>query len=301
MDVELPLEILASDVGQPREPGRLARRVEQAVQPAELEDGPPDQVGQTLIVPDVHGDSDGAVRKGRSDLGRDGFPGHRVDIRHNNVRPFLGEPPRGGPSDATPTPDHDGDVPREQQRRTLSRVLLFQLTPLQGPVLEREHFGLRNELERLDRFRVRDRLEHRPVAQIGRHRTPLVAARRDHPQPRYEHDFGPVVQRALPCSGVAPVILLVVRPLPRDLGADRVGQLIRRRREVEVEPERQTTGPQDVLRRRHPARDQRRQALRCEGREDAVGVVEIQDHPASLRRREGAAHDRQDELRTPPT
>ena len=303
VNVELPLQIFTPDLRQPREAGGLARRVEQTIQSAELQHGAPEQIGQAVVVGNVDLDGDGAAgpRRGRLDLRHGGVRGAQVHVRHHHVSAFPGEAPRGGSADPAAAADHQDDVAGNEQRRPLPRVLFVDLAPFERPVLEREHLRLGNELESVDRLGVRDRLEHGPVAQIGRHRAPLVPERRDHPQPRYEHDLGPIVERALLAGGVAPVILLVVRPLFRDLGAHRVDQLIRRRSGVELEPERKTAGPQDVLRRRHSAPHERRQALRCESGEDVVGVVAMQDHPTSLPRPEGAAHDRQDELRTAPT
>ena len=213
MDVELALEVLPSDVRQPREPRRLARRVKQAVQPSELGDGPPYQVRQTRVVPDVHRDCDGAIRLRRRDLPRCGLRGGLVEIGDHNVRPFRRKPSRGRAPDAAAAPDHDGDLAGNELGGALPRVLLVDFAALERPVLERVHLRLGNELERCECFRIRDRLQHCPIAQIGRDRAPLVAGRRDHSEPGGEHDLGPIVERALLEGGVAPVICLVLRAL----------------------------------------------------------------------------------------
>ena len=262
----------------------------------------PHQLRQAVIVPDVHRDGDGAAGVLRPDLRRHDVGGRRVAIRHDDVRTCLGEPPRRCPPDAAPPPDHHGDVAGDEQRRALVGILLFDLAPLERPVLEREHLRLGNELEPADRFGVRNGLEHGAVAQVGRHRSPLVPERGDHPHPRGEDDLGPIVQRALPSLRVAPVVLLIFHPLPRDLGADRLGQLIWRRGRIELEPQRKPAGAQDVLRRRHPAADQRLQALVGEHPQHVVAVLEMQDHAAHSPsgRAKHPAHHRQHDLGATP-
>ena len=252
---------------------------------------------QTCVIPHVHRDCDGAIGVRRRDLLRHRIRGALVEIGDHDVCPFLYEPSRRRPPDPTAAADHEGDMTGNELGGALSRVLLVDLAALERPVLEGVHLRLRNELERFERFRIRDRLEHCPITQIGRDRAPLVVGRRDHPEPRGEHDLGPIVQRALLGAGVAPVIRLVLRALLRELRADRVAQPLGRRGRVEVEPHRQPPGPQDVLGRRHAATRQRGKPCGGEGREDVVTVVEMQDHAALGRRREHPAHDGEDELR----
>ena len=213
MDVELALQVLPPDVRQPREPRRQARRVEQAVQPSELDDGAPHQVRQTRVVPDVHRDCDGAIGVRPRDLPGDGIRGGLVEVGDYNVRPFRRKPSRGRVPDAAAAPDHDGDLAGNQPGGALSRVLLVDFAALERPVLERVHLRLGNELECGECFRIRNRLEHCAIAQIGRNRAALVAGRRDHAEPRGEHDLGPIIERVLLEGGVAPVIRLVLRAL----------------------------------------------------------------------------------------
>src|SRR4029077_7047672 len=104
-DVELLLEIVALDLGHARESGRLARRVEQAIDSAELEYRSPHQARETLVVPDVQLDTNGAARVRCFDPGRYRLGGSAVEVSDHDVRAFLDETPGGGLSDSASTAD----------------------------------------------------------------------------------------------------------------------------------------------------------------------------------------------------
>src|SRR5436309_6161106 len=101
-------------------------------------------------------------------------------------------------------------------------------------MLELEYVRLGKELERVDRLRVRDRLEHGPIAQIGRDGAPFIPGRGDHAEPWGKHDLCPIVQRRVALRGVSRVIVLVFLALPPELRADRRGHFARRRGWIEV-------------------------------------------------------------------
>jgi len=70
-------------------------------------------VCETHLVPNIQFDANGAARVRGSDLSRYGLSGRAVEIRHDDVRAFIGEAPSGGLSDAAPGADHDRDVAGE--------------------------------------------------------------------------------------------------------------------------------------------------------------------------------------------
>ena len=292
MHLELALEIFAPDVGDLREPRRQPRRVEQRVHPAERQHGLVKQPAQTRVVPDVGGDAHGAARKRRRHLGRRRVRRGLVQVRDHHVGAFGREPQRGRAADPAGAADHHGDLARNQERRPVAGGLLVQLAPLQRPVLEFEDVRLGEKPEGVDRLRIRDRFEHRPVAQVGRRGPALVAQRGDQAETRDEDDLRPIGDRSRSRGSVPRVIALIFVPLFGDLAAHRFDRLFGRRRPVELEPQRTPAGAENVLRGRHPTGHQPPHPLPRKHRQHGSAVVELQDHTPSGSP-EGAAHRRQ--------
>ena len=142
---------------------------------------------------------------------------------------LLREPPSRRLPDAAAATDDHHDVPGQELGRALPRDLLLDLPALQRPVLELEDVRFGDELEPIHRLRVRDGLQHRPVAEIGGDRAALVGERGDHAEPGSEDHLGPVVERALARPGVSPVVLLVLGPRGGELAPDLAASLIGRR------------------------------------------------------------------------
>ena len=113
VDIELMLEIFASNLSHARESGCLAGRVEQTIETAELEHRLPNQACETLIVANVQFDANGAGWVCCSDLSRNRIRGRAVEVSHHDVRAFLREAPSGSPPDTAPGADHDRDVAGE--------------------------------------------------------------------------------------------------------------------------------------------------------------------------------------------
>jgi hypothetical protein len=281
VDLELLLQVFASDVADRRKARRGPGRVEQAVEPAVLQHRASERGREARFVAHVHAQSQQPARIFRCQR-----TGHRlralpVEIRHDDVRALFHEAPGRRLTDAAGAADDEGHVPRQQALPALARDTLLHLAPLERPVLELEDVGFRDEPELAHRLGVLDRVHHVE----GCH----------HTDARHQHDLGPVFHRLLAGRRVARVVLLVAHAALAELIARSLQQLRLASVEVQLDPQRQAAGAQDVLGRGHAALGQLPEALGSQALEDLRRVVEVQDD--AIRFTQRAADHRQQQLR----
>src|SRR5919108_5185512 len=202
MDIELALEVLSPDLGDRSEAGRQPRSIEQAIQPAELENRLAKECVERRVVAHVYDSRYHSAREAGGDLGCDSSAARLIEIRHHNVGTLFGKAPGGGLADPAAAPDYDDHVPWEQLGRPLLRDLLFDLAALEWPVLELEDVLLGDELEAVHHLRIRDGLQHGAVAEIRGDGAAFVVKRGDQAYAGDQQYLGPIIERALPGSGV---------------------------------------------------------------------------------------------------
>ena len=175
VDLELLLEIVPADLGDRGEARRQAGGVEEAVQPAELQHRLPEQTRRGWRRP--------ARPPRRRSRARETLPPApaadpartlAVQVRHHHVGALLGKALRRRSPMPLPPPMITTIWRGSSLVRAVPGDLLLDLAALQRPVLELEDVRLGNEFEPVDRLRILDALEHRPVADIRGDRTALV-------------------------------------------------------------------------------------------------------------------------------
>ena len=113
--VELPLQVVALELGERREARRQPRGVEQAVEPAELAHRSREEQVEARIVAHVHRDPDRAARELRHHRRRDPLRRWSVQVGHDHVRALLDVRMRRRLADPASAAHHDHHVPRQQQ------------------------------------------------------------------------------------------------------------------------------------------------------------------------------------------
>ncbi len=296
VDLELPLEIVPADLGDWSETRRQAGGVEQAVQPAELEHRPSEQRVETGVVPHV----------GRHRYGAPGkFCARPPSATRSHCSPSRSATTTWAPSSAKrsaadfPMPLPPPMITTMCRARSLVRAvprdLLLDLAALQRPVLELEHVRFGNELEAIDRLRILDALEHRPIADVRGDRAALVGEGRNHAEAGEEDDLGPVVERGLAAFGVSPVVGLVLGAGGGELRRGwRRDPSLRSGGQGGAQDDGQTPGAEQVLGGGHAAADQLRDLLAIQRQHQLIRIVEVENDP--LVPAECAANDREHEL-----